>query len=215
MSLPILRRARRQDRNRVTWSLIEVEWVRLQRWRPRYPIPRCTRLSRERIRMTLASLHAGWKIRMKKCSHYLPISARRKWKARLQLTRKAHTMEMPCAGNNTRCLTSSDRTAATSKPTSTSRRTCKRSKRSLQSRRREPRRVAARMGHHGAAKHLKGVRSVARQPTTRSAGGKNARWTRWRSKAVRKAVTVSTLIMVVVDVQSSEGYSLLKWSKSS
>ena len=67
------------------------------------------------------------------------------------------------------------------------------------------------MGQHGAAKHLTRDRSAANevmQPMTRSAGGKNARWTKWRSKAVRKAVTVSTLIMV--DVPSSEGCSLIK-----
>lgn len=67
------------------------------------------------------------------------------------------------------------------------------------------------MGQRGAAKHLTRVQGVViavKQPMTRSAGEKNARWTKWRSKAVRKAVTVSTLIMV--DVLSSEGCSLIK-----
>ena len=67
------------------------------------------------------------------------------------------------------------------------------------------------MGQHVAVKHLIRVRSAAdavMHLMTRSAREKNARWTKWRSKAVRKAVTVSTLIMV--DVQSSEGSSLLQ-----
>ena len=166
--------------------------------------------------MTLASLHKALrKNRTKTYNHYSPTSARRKLLARLRQTKKAHTTEMLCAANNTRCLTSSDKTAAISKPIWTSKRTCKQSKRSLQSIPREPRRVAVRMGQRGAAKHLTKVQGVViavKQPMTRSAGEKNARWTKWRSKAVRKAVTVSTLIMV--DVLSSEGCSLIKWSKS-